>query len=87
MDQIGDMYASIDGESIDVVKYRVQSGCINVELPADNCLGTIKGITKFASDGYWVSLEPLSIGNHLLRSGSCMSGKIKIGCTFQLEIK
>jgi hypothetical protein len=88
IDDIRDIYASIDGESIDVRKYRVKSGCFEVDMPPNNCLGTLDGLTKIASDGYWLFVDSLPVGNHLLRSfGSCMSGRVKIACTYQLTIE
>lgn len=88
MDEIGDMKASLDGERIDIHKYRVHSRCFTVNIPPNNCLGAVSGTTRISSDGYWLFIRPLPPGHHVLRSfGSCMSGKIRIGCTFQLVIK
>jgi hypothetical protein len=88
IDDIRDIYASVDGESIDVRKYRVKSESFEVDMPPNNCLGTLTGLTKIASDGYWLFIDSLPVGNHLLTSfGSCMSGRIKIGCTYELVIK
>jgi len=88
MDQIGDIYASVDGKKIEVRDYRVKSKCFNISIPPNNCLGATGGETKIASDGYWLFIEPLPTGNHVIRSfGSCLAGKIQIGCTFRLTIK
>jgi hypothetical protein len=88
MDQVGDMNASLDGKKINIHNYRVHSRCFTVDIPPNNCLGAVSGITRIASDGYWLFIAPLSPGNHVLTSfGSCMSGKIKIGCTFGLTIE
>jgi len=88
IDQIGDIYASIDGMQIDVQNYRVKSRCFTVDIPHNNCLGAIKGTTRIACDGYWLFIEPPPTGNHVLKSfGSCLAGKIQIGCTFRLTIE
>lgn len=88
MDRIGDVYASLDGEPIDVRKYRLHSPCFTVNLPVDNCLGGLVGETRLASDGYWLYIKPLPRGDHVLTSfGSCLAGKIKIGCTFNFHVK
>jgi hypothetical protein len=59
-----------------------------VNIPPDNCLGAVSGTTRIASDGFWLFIEPLPPGTHMLRSfGSCMSGRIKIDCTFQLVVE
>lgn len=88
IDQIVDMSASLDGKEINIQKHRVQSGCFSVRIPQDNCLGSISGFTRMASDGYWLFLKAPSLGSHRLTSfGSCLAGKIKIGCTFRFVIK
>jgi hypothetical protein len=88
MDQIGDLNASLDGEEINVHKYRVHSRCFTINIPRDNCLGAVGGTTRIASDGYWLLIGPLAPGDHVLRSfGSCMSGRIKIDCSLKLVIK
>jgi hypothetical protein len=88
IDQIGRIKASIDGRKIEVHNYRVKSKCFTVDIPPNNCLGAIKGTTRMASDGYWLFIEPLCTGDHILKSfGSCLAGKIKIGCTFRVTIK
>lgn len=88
MDHIGDINASLDGKKVHIHNYRVHSRCFTVNIPPDNCLGALSGMTRIASDGYWLFIEPLPPGNHMLTSfGSCMSGRIKIDCTFQLVIK
>ena len=88
IDQIGDIYASVDGMEIDVQNYRVKSRCFTIDIPPNNCLGAINGTTRIACDGYWLFIEPLPTGNHVLKSfGSCLAGKIQIGCTFRLTVK
>lgn len=88
IDDIGEIYVSVDGKKIDVQNYRVKSRCFTVNIPPNNCLGAIKGTTRIASDGYWLFIEPLPPGNHVLKSfGSCLAGRIQIGCTFRLTIK
>jgi hypothetical protein len=88
MDQIGNMNASLDARKINVHDYRVHSRCFTVNIPPDNCLGAVSGTTRIASDGFWLFIEPLPPGTHTLISyGSCMAGKIKIDCTFQLVIE
>jgi hypothetical protein len=88
IDDIRNIHASIDGETVEVRRYRAQSGCFEVDIPPNNCLGTAQGVTKIASDGYWLFVDSLNVGTHKLKSfGSCKSGRIKIGCTYNLIIK
>jgi hypothetical protein len=88
IDDIGDIYVTVDGKKIELQNYRVKSRCFTVDIPPNNCLGATNGTTRIASDGYWLFFEPLHSGIHVLKSfGSCMAGKIQIGCTFKLTIK
>lgn len=88
IDDIVHFNASLDGETFDIQRYRIRTPCFTVQLPPDNCLKELAGTTKIASDGYWLFIEALPIGSHLLESfGSCQAGKIKIECTFQLVIE
>ena len=87
IDDIIEISASIDGMTIEVKNFRVRSWCFEVTIPTNNFFGVREGITKIASDGYWLFIDSLSFGNHVLRSfGSCMSGRIKIGCTYNLTV-
>jgi hypothetical protein len=54
--------ASLDGQALQA--YRVQSQIFNITLPKNNILGAPEGVTEAVSDGYWILLEPLSIGQH-----------------------
>ena len=87
IDKIADLTATLDGDDIDVQNYRVHSRCFKIEIPRDNCLDSPEGVTTMASDGYWIFIKPLSRGSHELRTfGSCLAGKIKIGCNLNIEI-
>jgi hypothetical protein len=88
IDKIGDISATLDGNAIDIQKHRVQSGIFSVYLPRQNCICSVDGMTRMASDGYWLFLKPPSRGNHVLTSyGSCLAGKIQVGCTFRICVK
>jgi hypothetical protein len=88
IDQIGEIHATLDNELISVKKYRVHSRCFKITIPPDNSLGANSGTTTMASDGYWLFVEPLPIGNHILTSfGSCLAGRIKIGCNFHILVE
>ena len=71
----------------DLPRYRTRSPLFDVSLVEDNVLGVGICNTKMVSDGYWILVKPLPIGQHLLISaGSCRSGKIMIGATFHLYV-
>jgi len=57
IDKIGEIYASIDGENIDMSKYRVNSGCFTINVPSHNCFGARSSVRTMASDGYWLFIE------------------------------
>lgn len=88
IDKIGELYCRVDGQVVHLTQYRIASGAFNIDLPSDNCLSVKSGKTLMASDGYWLFLQPLPRGEHILQSyGSCLAGKVKVGCTFQLTIR
>jgi hypothetical protein len=71
----------------DLAHYRIRSPLFDVLLGENNILGVEQIHTKMISDGYWIFLKPLIIGRHILKSsGSCQSGKIMIGTTYELDV-
>ena len=88
IDDIMDLWFSIDGLRFeDLSQYRIRSPLFDVDLCDNNILNLDKLTTKMISDGYWVFLKPLKTGSHkLISSGSCRSGKIKIGTTCDLYV-
>lgn len=89
MDQITDIRAVISGTNLDESKLsRIKSPLFNVTLPADNVLGLSAQTTRMMSEGYWIFLKPLKLGNYDLYSfGSCLAGRIKIGISYHLTIE
>jgi len=58
---------SLDGVEIgELYKYRIKFGPFDLLLPTNNIWGLDPGVTRAVSDGYWVFLKPLSIGDHQL---------------------
>jgi hypothetical protein len=62
--QAHDLHASVDGVPIDLTKARAQSPPFLFELGNDNIFGAPAGTYRAISDGYWVALPPLSVGEH-----------------------
>jgi hypothetical protein len=68
--------ADIDGRSLvdltgtpPVSPFRVQSPLFNFTLPSDNILGITNpdpNPSPSVSDGYWIILAPLSVGEHII---------------------
>ncbi len=56
----------VDGTTLtELSKYRVRS-YFRLRLVDDNIWGVKAGFTEAASDGFWVFLKPLSLGNHTI---------------------
>lgn len=59
--------ASVNGMALTgLEKYRIQSPLFNFTLPENNILGLSPQTTQAVSDGNWVFLKPLPIGNHTI---------------------
>lgn len=61
--------ATVDGvKTPGLQAYRVQSPLFNFTYPANNLNGAPPGPTQGVSDGYWVILKPLAVGNHTIHT-------------------
>jgi hypothetical protein len=59
--------ATIDGTKIQGLQnYRVHSPLFNITYQANNIDGAPIGKTQAVSDGYWVMLKPLPVGDHTI---------------------
>jgi hypothetical protein len=47
-------------------KYRIQSDLFNIVLSSKSDTGITSNSTMAISDGYWIFLQPLSLGQHIL---------------------
>jgi hypothetical protein len=66
-DKVNSLEASIDGiKLVNLNQYRIQSPLFNFSLPEDNILRLKPQTTQAVSDGNWIFLRPLSIGNHTI---------------------
>lgn len=66
-DSVNELFASIDGVQLketDLRRYRVDSPLFNLTFPENNIFALPPQTVLTVSDGYWVLLEPLSLGNH-----------------------
>jgi len=65
-----------------------KSPLFDVHLGENNILEVEQQTTKMISVGYWIFLKPLMAGPHqVMSSGSCQSGKIRIGITYDLYVE
>jgi hypothetical protein len=66
-DKVNSLEASIDRIKLaNLNQYRIQSSLFNFTLPEDNILHLKPQTTQAVSDGNWIFLRPLSIGNHTI---------------------
>jgi hypothetical protein len=66
-DSVVSLQASINGTNISgLEKFRIQSPLFNFTLPKNNILGLPPQTTSAVSDGNWVFLKPLPIGNYII---------------------
>jgi hypothetical protein len=57
--------ASIDGVPLhNLQNYRAESPLFNVTLPEGNIFGVPELSSEAVSDGYWIMLQPLPVGDH-----------------------
>jgi hypothetical protein len=64
-DQTTSAQVTINGTAIENLdKFRIQSPLFNVTLPENNVFGISSGPTQAVSDGLWVILKPLPVGEH-----------------------
>lgn len=60
--------ASVDGNTIkDPLSYRTQSGFFNISVPSNNIFEEPPGVYKAYADGYFLFIEPLSPGEHVVK--------------------
>jgi hypothetical protein len=88
MDIISDLEVTVDDVRLNgLQRYRVRSPIFDAVLPENNLFGGTPGLTRGASDGYWLFLKPLPKGKHKIHSfGSCLSGKVNIGVNYDITI-
>jgi len=68
INQAHDLQAKLDGININLENARAQSQPFPLRVPKDNIFGPpdIAGTYLAISDGYWVGLKPLSVGQHTI---------------------
>jgi hypothetical protein len=78
-DPATDLTATVDGTPAPIV--RARSALFSFQLPADNIFGdpTLAGHYVGTADGYWVLLDPLPPGTHVIHFAA-------VGDTFSLDV-
>ena len=88
IDHITDLFCSIDGHPVDHIEaYRVFSPQYTFIASDKNPLlgnsGVVEGTS--VSDGYWIMLAPLSIGQHTIRFGGAVHASKAEGDSFDAD--
>jgi hypothetical protein len=83
--------ASIDGVPLqNLHNYRTESPLFNVTLPEGNIFGVPELNSEAVSDGYWVMLQPLPVGDHSVNfrgaDTAAVAGGLVTEVTYQLTI-
>ena len=87
MNSIVKMECSIDGESIKPERIVSDPQFFPMKLRNDLTENKKGGPTMVTSDGYWVFLKSLSLGDHIISfDASCQFGKLSAGATYKLSV-
>jgi hypothetical protein len=78
----------IDGQTAPILRVQSDPLIFPLYICEDNGLGTEgTGLTRAAADGYWVFIESISRGNHLITfRGSCELGRLNSGADYQINV-
>lgn len=69
--------------------YRAQSPLFDITIPQDNDFGGgPSGMTKAVADGYYIILEPLSLGRHTFEFSASILGNALLGIdSYAIDVK
>ncbi len=83
-----DLKVSVDGISIkNIANLRAQSPAFKLKVPADN-IGGPPDTYIAVSDGFWVALKPLSVGEHTIHfAGNIPDSNFNIDVTYHITVK
>lgn len=87
IDQAHNLQVSVDGTNIDVDNLRTQSRLFPFELGNDNIFGAPAGQYQAISDGYWVALKPLSVGEHEISFSAEGADGFSLDVTYHLIVR
>jgi hypothetical protein len=76
--------AEVDGKAVPIV--RARSALYPIHLDDDNVFGAPPGTYLEAADGYWVLLDPLPAGNHVIAFSAEFADDPVLDVTYNLTI-
>jgi hypothetical protein len=86
IDQTTNLVAAVDGFGIrDFSRYRILTPPFKVAICDNNFLGQKPGYARMVSDGYWIILKPMSVGQHTIHF-SGMDPTLKLDVTYRVSI-
>ena len=87
IDQTTNLDATIDGFRIqDFNRYRILTPPFNVAICENNFLGQKPGSARMVSDGFWILLKPMSVGQHMIHF-SGMDPTLKLDVTYRVTVR
>lgn len=92
---VASLGVTVDGTAVENLgDFRAQSPSFNFTLPPKNILGVAPkraGLYFAVTDGYWIMLEPLSSGEHIINFNGdfVVDGKVEFGLdvTYNLVVE
>jgi hypothetical protein len=88
IDDILNLEAIIDSQAIPTYRVRSDPLVFTLRIPDDNVFEVSGGgTTQATSDGYWVFLKPLVLGEHQIYfAGSCSAGSRNVRASYDLTV-
>jgi len=87
--QLRNVFAVIDGVALQGLdRYLVESPVFTFQVPDNNVLGVAAGMGQSVSNGYYLMLAPLSVGEHTIRFGGFFPNfPFSLDITYHLTVK
>jgi hypothetical protein len=89
IDGAKNLQASVDGVAIGQIdRLRAQSPPFKLNVPDNNAFGIPADTYIAVSDGFWVALKPLSVGQHTIHfGGSVPDANFNVDVTYHITVK
>ena len=88
-DAVSSLNASVDGQRIRGLRaFRFASPLFAIDLPAGDVFGKGPVATPSVADGFWLILEPLPAGRHVVRFGGAVAAaNFSVQTTYRLQVR